>query len=75
MELVLLGVIAIVVFAFWATIKHSAIAVDKMALRKLQRLEAEQIAMDIDYYSKNTIDIKKATDAATKKAAILALPL
>ena len=75
MEMVLLAIVAIIVFVFWRTLVHSAQFADKFAVRKMQRLEVEQIAIDVDFYSKTTIDIKKAESAVKAKEAILALPL
>ena len=75
MEMVLLAVVAIVTFVFWRTIVHASQFADKFAMRKMQRLEVEQIAIDVDFYSKTTIDINKAESAVKAKEAILALPL
>ena len=75
MEMVLLAVVAIVTFVFWRTIVHASQFADKFAIRKMQRLEVEQIAIDVDFYSKATIDVNKAATAVQNKDAILALPL
>ena len=75
MEMVLLAVVAIVTFVFWRTIVHASQFADKFAMRKMQRLEVEQIAIDVDFYSKTTVDLNKAGTAVQNKDAILTLPL
>ena len=75
MVIVLLAVVAIVTFVFWRTIVHASQFADKFAMRKMQRLEVEQIAIDVDFYNKTTIDIKKVESAAKAKQAILELQL
>ena len=75
MEMVLLAVVGILTFVFWRTLVHASQFADKFAVRKMQRLEVEQVTMDADYYSKVKFDLKKAEEAAKTKEAILALPL
>jgi hypothetical protein len=69
MELVLIAVvvlIAIVYFGFDSSLESGA----RMANRKVERLEAQQIADDVKYYNKNTIGDEEFANAVQQKELI-----
>ena len=69
MEMIVIAVLAIFViiyFGFDASLEAGA----RMGNRKVERLEAEQIAEDVKYYNKNTIDDEAFANAVQQKELI-----
>lgn len=69
MELVLIAVVAIaaiIYFGFDSSLEAGA----RMANRKVERLEAQQISEDVKYYNKNTIGDEEFAQAVQQKELI-----
>lgn len=71
MEIVLLAVLVVVVGIYYGFF-DSAETAARMGNRKIERLEAEQIKEDIEYYKANEIDQEDFEIALTQKKSIAA---
>lgn len=64
--LAVIGLFVVIYFGFDSSLEAGA----RMANRKVERLEAEQIAEDVKYYNKNTIDDTAFANAVQQKELI-----
>lgn len=69
MEILLLAALVVGVAIYYGFF-DSAETVARMANRKVERLEAEQIKADIEYYNSNSIDDAQFEKAVEQKAKI-----
>ena len=69
MELAIIFIVIVGVMIYYG-VMDSVETVARMGNRKVERLEAEQIADDIKYYNENVIDDAEYDKAVTQKSLI-----
>ena len=69
MEIAIIGILLLGV-AIWYGLLDSLETGARMGNRRLERLEAEQIKEDVEYYNSNAIDSQKYETAVEQKTLI-----
>ena len=78
MEIFLLAVLVVGVAAYYGLMKPLEVAADSIGIaadmgkRKIERLEAEQLQDDMEFYLDLAIDVDKYVEAEEKKALLMA---